>query len=426
MLKSDVVIVGGGPGGASCALALAEHGVSSTIVEKEAFPRYHIGESMTGECGNAVRSFGLESMMADRGYPTKRGVRVFNPSGNHAFWIPVMARDDAAGLVEATTWQVPRDQFDAIMLDAAKARGATVVRGQALTVLHSGDQVAGIRMLSPVLGTVEIEASVVVDASGQSSFLSRCGVVGRKQRGLYDNQVAIFSQVRGAIRDPEPDGGNTLIFYQRPNHWAWFIPLDDERVSIGIVVPSKYFKDAGLPAEDFLRKEIAELNPNLTDRVESVNYVEPARTASNYSYVIQEYTGPGYLCVGDSHRFIDPIFSFGMHFAVKEGQLAADTIARHLASVAQGEANAAGNPFAEYQRMTTLGMDTIQDLIDAFWFRPLQFAYVAHHQHRGDIIDIFAGRVYQDEPSAGLSEIRQVLAEAGIGRQSKPATMAGL
>lgn len=425
MKRADVAIVGGGPGGASCALTLAEHGVSSTIIEKEAFPRYHIGESMTGECGNTVRMFGLERAMAQSGYPIKRGVRVFNPRGAHAFWIPVMARDLASGsLVEATTWQVPRDHFDAVMLGAAKARGSEIIRGEALDVIRSGDRIAGVRVKSADLGTIDVEASVVVDASGQSAFLSRCGVVGRKQRGRYDNQIAIFSQVTGAIRDAEPGDGNTLIFYQKPNHWAWFIPLDAERVSIGVVVPTEYFKGAGLTLDGFLKREVASLNPNLTDRIGNVTYTEPVRSASNYSYEIEEYTGPGYLCVGDSHRFIDPIFSFGMHFAVKEGQLAAETISQHLASVTKDVASAGDNPFAEYQKLTTLGMDAIQDLIDAFWFRPLQFAFITHHQHRDDIIDLFAGRVYEEEPSAGLVEIRHVLGEAGIGRHGRTAMAA--
>lgn len=410
-MKFDVAIVGGGPGGTSCAIALAQRGLKAVIIEKDSFPRYHIGESMTGECGATIREFGLEAVMVERGYPVKHGVRVFNPSGAFAFWVPVMARDPETGLRPATTWQVPRDDFDALMLAKAQQEGTAYVKGEAIGLMQDDDgRARGVRVKGEDGSVFEIAADAVVDASGPTAFLSHLGVLPKKSRGRYDNQVAVFSQVTGAVRDPGESSGNTLIFYKEPNHWAWFIPLDAERTSIGAVVPTGYFKSQGLSAHDFLMREMEMLNPNLTERMANVRYVEDVRTASNYSYEIAEFTGPGYLCVGDSHRFIDPVFSFGMHFAVKEGQLAAGAIADYLS----GAAADSERPFAQYQRTCQIGMNSIQDLIDAFWTRPLQFAYVAHYQHRDDIIDLFAGRVYEEEPSAGLQAIREVVRQAGL------------
>jgi flavin-dependent dehydrogenase len=364
---------------------------------------------MTGECGNILRHFGLEPVMQERGYPVKHGVKVFSPSGKYAFWVPVMARDEETGLREATTWQVPRDEFDDLMLKTARERGAEFIQGEAIEVHREDGEVTGVRVKRDDGELVDIAAKVIVDASGPASFLSKAGVIGRKERGNYDNQVAIFSQVKGAVRDPDDGSGNTLIFYQKQHHWAWFIPIDDERTSIGVVVPVEHFKAAKQSKMEFLQSEMKAVNPNLAERIEDITFVEEARAVSNYSYEIPEYTGRGYLCVGDSHRFIDPVFSFGLHFAVKEGRTGADAIADFLSGKTADESN----PFAQYQHDSTLGMDAIQDLLDAFWEKPTQFALIVHQKYREEMIDLFAGRI-TEEPSKGLLAIRKVLEVAGL------------
>src|SRR5262249_37546502 len=211
--------------------------------------------------------------------------------------------------------------------------------------LKDGDRIAGVRCRSKQGVEQDIRAEVVVDASGQATFLANRAVIGPKDRGKYDKQVAIFSQVVGAIRDEGPTRDNTLIFYQKKNHWAWFIPLDKEAVSVGVVTPSDYFTSRKLSKEEFLREELQTLNPELASRVRDVKFVEETRGISNYSYCIEHFTGKGFLCVGDSHRFIDPIFSFGLLFASKEAELAAAAIRDYLA----GKNRETENPFAAYE-----------------------------------------------------------------------------
>ena len=114
--------------------------------------------------------------------------------------------------------------------------------------------------------------------------------------------------------------------------------------------------------------------------------------------------GNGFLCVGDSHRFIDPIFSFGLHLALHEGERAAKTIAQQIKSGSTDHTQA----FSEYQRICNIGMDSIQELVDAFWNNPHAFAYAAHYKYTDDIVDLFAGRIYEDTPSAGLLALRAI------------------
>ncbi len=415
MKKTEVVIVGGGPGGAASAIHLAKRGIKSIIIEKETFPRFHIGESMTGECGQSVRELGLEAEMENIPKTIKHGVTVYGQGGKGTFWLPVMKRDEEGKLVKNSTWQVKRSDFDRIVLDKALKDGAELVQGKASKVLQKEDgTVYGVEVRLENGETETIEAEVVLDASGQATFLSTAGIAGQKERGKYDRQLAIYSHVKNAKRDEED---NTLIFYEKKNHWAWFIPIDEETVSIGVVTPSDYYREANEDMREFYLREMHKINPALSDRVPDVTLVEEVRATSNYSYHIRGFTGKGFISVGDAHRFIDPIFSFGLHFALKEASLAAEAITAYLHD---GVGRDLENPFAAYEEHCELGMDTIQDVLDCFWASPISFAFFAHTRYNEDFIDIFAGRIYQKEPSRGLQAVRKVNAKMARLEKEKP------
>ncbi len=408
-MKTDVVIIGGGPAGTATALYLEKEGIPSVIVEKDEFPRYHIGESLTGECGKCLRTLGFADEMKQYEHPVKRGVKVYGPNGKNAFYVPVMTRSDEGELAVSSTWSMPRDAFDKMMMDKAIARGATLVKGRATApILNENGGVRGVEVRTADDKNIRIEAEVVVDASGPATFLSNKGVAGKKSRGNYSRQIAVFSQVKNAIRDEGPTRGDTLIFFQKKNHWSWFIPLDDGTVSVGVTVPSDYFLSKNESKHDFLVRELHEVNPEIKRRIPEVVLTEEARAISNYSYHIKEFTGDGFLCVGDSHRFIDPIFSFGVYFGIKEGEFSAKAIKAYL----DGETRGLANPFADYQRQSEVGQDVIQALIDAFWNEPLAFAFFAHSRYKDDFVDMFAGRIYTDEESPGLVAMKKIAAGA--------------
>lgn len=410
--KHDVVIVGGGPGGAATALNLLKAGIKPAIIEKESFPRYHVGESMTGECRACLRRLDLEETILAEKNPIKHGVKVWGTGGKNSFWVAVKERTPENRLRPIWTWQVRRSRFDRIMLDAAIARGADYFPGEAVAPLFEDDRVTGVRFRTKQGTAHELKAEILVDASGQGTFLANKGLTSRKEQGEYEKQVAIFSQLAGLKRDSgdsaDQKPGNTLIFYRQKNHWAWFIPLDDEVVSVGVVTPSKYFTSSKLSKLDFLRKELLDINPELSKRVTNLNFVEEARGASNYSYLCRRFTGKGFLCVGDSHRFIDPIFSFGLFFAVKEAEYASEALVRYFS----GRTRNLGDPFAEYGALVESGQEVIQDLVDCFWDFPLAFQMLVHHSHQDYMVDLFAGRIYGDmaKDNEGLYAMRRLLA----------------
>jgi flavin-dependent dehydrogenase len=410
-MKSDVVIIGGGPSGSASALFLQREGIRPLIVEREAFPRYHIGESLTGAAGKVLRELGLEDEMVRRGYPSKQGVKVFGQSERISWFVPVTGRDENWKLFPWTTWQVRRSDFDALMLDRALAGGSPLVRGQAVGVLKNarGD-VAGIRVRMADGALEEIHAELVLDCSGQATWLAgHGGVTGPKYLGAYDKQIAIFSQVRAALRENggtrETHPDNTLIFYQKKYHWAWFIPIDSEIVSVGVVIPAAYFLEKHESKRDFLTRELRELHPELKRRIPEVEFAEDVHVIPNYSYQVRGFAGRGFLCVGDAHRFLDPIFSFGVTVALREAQIAAPVIKAYL----NGAHRDAANPFADYQLACEVGIDILEDVLDCFWEQPFTFATFVHARYTEHMTDMFAGRIYERQPSPALHGFRAVL-----------------
>ena len=198
---------------------LAREGIRSLIIEQEAFPRYHIGESMTGAGGKVLRDLGLEDMMNARKYPQKHGTKVYGTSGKTTWFVPVTGRDENWKLFDWITWQVRRSDFDTMILNEALSRGATLLPGRAVRPLLRDDgSVRGVQVQPADGGTLEIESEMLLDCSGQATWLANLGgVTGPKYLGAYDKQIAFFSQVvdtvrdHGGTRETMPD--NTLIFY---------------------------------------------------------------------------------------------------------------------------------------------------------------------------------------------------------------------
>ena len=377
MKKREVIIIGGGPGGAATALYLIQSGIKPVIIERQSFPRFHIGESLSGECGNSVRNLELGTELTAQNYPVKHGVNVYNPNGV-PFWVEVKRRcPESNALIPTTTWSVMRSSFDKILLDAACERGAQYMDCEAVAPIQKNGRIVGLQIRTAAGALENLLCDVLVDCSGQATFLANRGITGPKVKGDYNNQIGVFSQIEDMIVDsgssPSTAVGNTLIFYKQRDHWAWTIPIASNLVSIGVVAPAAYFKEQGLDKTEYLRKEMMTLNPDLTRRITNTSFAEDVRSVTSYSYSTTDYAGKGYICVGDSHQFTDPIFSFGVFLAMKEGEFAADAIVKSLGD----ERSDKEDPFAEYVMTTTEGQDAIRDVIDTFWEYPLVFTRMA-------------------------------------------------
>lgn len=388
----DVVIIGGGPAGSSVAINMAQHDRKILIVEREDFPRYHIGESISGETDRILRIMGLGDYIDSAGFPVKTGVTVHGQAVRSKFYVPVQRIKEDGSIESRTTWQVRRSEFDKKLLDTARKRGADHMKAQALNVIQKNGQVTGIRVKNAAGEKIVIPSKMVVDASGQSCFLGKQNLLGSKITTGYEKQVALFAYAKGVKRQDGKNAGDTEIFYGSKDHWSWLIPFDDEVTSLGIVVPDKMFKNSKLNQEEFFRLCVETINPFYKEKLADIDYVAEVKVVRNFSYRYEKIRGPGYVSIGDSHAFLDPIFAFGLHFALKEGMLAAQEIESFL--------DDDSHDFSAYESMVDNAHDIVRMTIDTFWHYPLAFLRLAHYTHANDISYLFSGRLFDKEANA--------------------------
>ena len=172
-----------------------------------------------------------------------------------------------------------------------------------------------------------------------------------------------------------------------------------------MVTPGAYFKEKNQSPKDFLVGELGTLNPAIKQYLPEVRLVERMHVIPNWSYQVMRFTGKGFICLGDAHRFIDPIFSFGLTVTMCEAQFAAPVIRRYL----DGTGRNSDRPFAEYEVAMEKGIDVLEDTLDSFWEFPYGFAKYVHHDYKDLMTDMFAGRIYEHQPSEAILAIRKAL-----------------
>jgi len=394
MTTQEIIpIIGSGPAGTASAMNLLRYGFQPLIIERDSFPRFHIGESLTTECVDALNRLGLQAQLAALSAPGKKGVRIFSRHPENSFYV-------GAG----DAWQVERARFDSMMLDTAVERGAHHLQGSARKlVFEDGHWRVDVETADG--STRQIASRFVIDASGQQRFSQRQGLIGPLQEGRYARQIAFFSQFEGVTRELS-DAWDTLIFHRDMHEWCWMIPLSEQVTSIGLVLPVETWKQDKQSVDEFLDTRLAEFSAPLALRLSSARRVGPVRTVSNYSYRIEPYASRGLFCVGDSHRFIDPIFSFGVEFAVVEAEYVGKAI-----QACSGLDTAAWSAHIDnYLRITTEAQNVIDDMLQYFWAYPWGFANMAHVRFREEFLEIFAGRLYESGEGEGLRRMRDTLA----------------
>ena len=425
--RHPVVILGGGPAGAATAMYLLRQGITPVIVERDDHPRYHVGESLTGASAIALEQLGLGPAIEAQHYPVKHGAVFYGPDGKNDFWVGLVRRNEKGEQVPNQTWNVLRSTFDKILFDAAIERGAIWIKATALAPIVEKETVVGLTIRTPDGATEKLHCEVLIDASGCATFLANHRVTGKKMPGYSDKQIALFSQFANTIRDDGPElsqqSGNTLLYYQDKFYWAWFIPVSGELTSVGVVFRTDYFKKSGMSKEQMFLHECRHMTPVLSQRLPDLKLHEPVHAIPNFSYRVLDYTGKGFLCVGDAHRFIDPIFAYGVYFGIQEGEFAAEAIARHLS----GEVKTKGNPFAEFERLCNEGQDVVEDVIGVLWEYPLAFQRIVTWRDKVDSLDLLAGKIYGEEAAKNPARIalRKLMAIKEREREEASAARTG-
>ena len=392
-MTESVLIIGGGPAGSASAMNLLKAGLKPVIIESENFPRYHIGESLTTECVDALNRLDLSDQLEALSAPKKQGVRIFSKHPENSFFI-------GAG----DAWQVEREIFDSMMLDTAVERGCEHIQGRVQRLERTDDERWMMDIRLPDETTVQRPARFVIDASGQERFSIRNGLLGPVREGGYSRQIAFFSQYSG-VNKQDSDAYDTLIHHREVHEWVWMIPLSESVYSVGLVLPVEDFKANKLPKEDFLDRHLLSFTEPLVQRMKTAQRISGVRAISSYSYRIDDYAKDGLFCVGDSHGFIDPIFSFGVEFAVVEAEYVGKAIAQCSSSDPANWPKHAEN----YMQVTAAGQAVVEDMLAYFWAHPWGFANMAHVRHKDEFLGMFAGRVYETDAGPGLQKMRAAM-----------------
>jgi len=388
----DCIVVGGGPSGATVAALVADAGYRTLLWERDAEPRRKVGESLMPETYWVFERLGFLDKMRHGPFVCKVGVKFVSSSQRESSPF-LFTRHDPREC--GRTWHVERARFDQMLLDHAAEKGAEVRRGvRARDAVFDGDRAVGIRIVQDDGADRTIRTRVIVDAAGQQGLLS--GRLAARRPSPDMRKAAIWGHFRGARREIIEDGVMTLVLRTRSNQcWFWHIPLSNDVVSVGVVGDAEHlFQGRGSPDQIFA-EEVADC-PSIAERIAGAERVAGLDVVKEYSYTTERSAGDGWVFVGDAWGFIDPLYSSGVWFALKSGQLAADAI---IEGFQKNDLSAAqlGMWVPEFN----IGTNWVRKLVQAFYtgrFRVGQFIKEYPHHQRG-MTDILIGRIFH--PDAG-------------------------
>ena len=390
----DVIVIGGGPAGATAATLVADRGHAVTLFERERFPRYHVGESLIPETFWVLERLGILPTMREGVFVEKHSVQFVSDQGKLSapFYFA-----DYKDHESSRTWQVTRREFDQLLLDNARAKGVDVQEGvRVLEVLFENGRAAGVRVVDESGVERTVRARVVVDAAGQSTVIQ--DRLGLRQWDPDLKKAAIWTYWKGATREAGRDAGATLVLQlEGKKGWFWYIPLADDVTSIGVVADHEYLFQ-GRASKDpaaVYAEEVARC-PGLVPRLAGAERTEPFRVAKEYSYRSRQVAGDGWVLVGDALGFLDPLYSSGILLALKSGALAADAI---HAGLAAGDTSAA--TLGVWGPGYLAGMDRMRKLVRAF-YDGLNFGGVVrrHEDAKPLITDILIGDIFKSDIDA--------------------------
>ena len=394
--KPEVIIIGGGPGGSTLASCLALKGRRSIVFERDRFPRFHIGESLLPRSLEVFRKLGLMPKLEER-YIRKYGARFLCSDTRRINQYSFDDAFDSKGFEHA--YQVPRDDFDHVLLKHAIELGADVREEWEVTeVIFEGTRAVGVRARpvkdkKPAGPVEEFRAPLVVDATGRDTFLA--SKMRQKAPLARLDKTALFSQYIGAFRQEGKDEGNIQLPVFE-HGWFWIIPFKGEVTSAGVVLSAEFMKTRtkGESLDELKDRAIAQ-SCWATEMLSGAKRIIPVRAIADFSYRIDQLTGDGWLFVGDAGGFIDPLFSTGAHLAVKGADLAADAIDRALTT---GDTSRAA--FTDYEARVRYAVDLFLGVVQAFYageFRETLFEPNQRLTMRRLITTILSGDVFHDQ-----------------------------
>ena len=383
----DVVVVGGGPGGSSAAGFLAAAGLRVALFEREVFPRFHVGESLMPATMLLLDQIGVRDKVEKAGFQTKFGAMFFDEANDLQttfYFLPNMPWPQY-------TFQVPRAEFDTILLEHARSLGVDVHQPATVESVDFDDDGVTVSVFGDGVRT-KVRATMLVDASGRASLVATR--LGERRRIPNLGKVAMFAHFKGAERLTGVEEGNIRI-YIREDGWYWWIPLANDVTSVGAVVHARTAR-AWSGSQEALFEDMLARSKHMPRMLAKAERVTPVRTEANFAYENTPVVGDRFVAVGDAITFVDPIFSGGVYIALRTGQLASEAI---LAAFRDGRFLAAR--FAKYERQCRRGVAPLFKFIHKY-YEPAFLDMFMHPQDRfgvyAAVLNVLSGGNWVQSP----------------------------
>ncbi|MEZ4298468.1 MAG: NAD(P)/FAD-dependent oxidoreductase [Polyangiaceae bacterium] len=387
----DVLVLGGGPGGSTLASCLAMRNRHAIVLERERFPRFHIGESLLPCSCEVFQKIGVQDVLEAR-FLRKYGARFLcsttRRTASYTFAEAFNTRFDHA-------YQVTRADFDHLMLQHAEGLGTDVrERWEAVEVMFEGDRAVGVkaRDLANPDEIVELRSRVVVDATGRDTLLASRSR--RKAKIARLDKTAFFTHYRNTFREEGAREGNIQIIVWE-HGWFWLIPFRGDVSSVGAVASAEWIREqrrtGAKEPGDFFERAVAG-SSWATEFLAGAERLRAVSSMADFSYRIDQLAGDGWLFVGDAAGFLDPLFSTGAHLAVKSADLAAAAIDE---AIARGDTSR--RAFAGYETAVRYAVDLFLGVVQAFYkgeFRETLFEANQRQTLRRIITSVLSGDVF--------------------------------
>ncbi|HEX6521257.1 MAG TPA: NAD(P)/FAD-dependent oxidoreductase [Streptosporangiaceae bacterium] len=325
----QVLVIGGGPAGSTAATLLAREGFSVTLLERDRFPRYHIGESLLPSCLPVLDLLGVRDKVEAHGFRRKEGTFfAWGPENWELRFSELFGTE--------YSWQVRRADFDQLLLEHSRSQGVEVHEGVSVRQVNfDGErpvsaswQRTGRADGDPESGVIDFD--YVVDASGRAGIMATRYHHSRRFHDVFKN-VALWGYWKNT-KPFEYGPPGAIGVCSIPRGWLWQIPLHDGTVSVGAVMTKEHLRELQAQQADLAEiyhGKIAE-NEMISDLVAAAELTTEIKAESDYSYVSETFAGPGHVIAGDAACFLDPLLSTGVHLAMYSAMLSAATISSVL------------------------------------------------------------------------------------------------